>query len=70
MSWETSIDLLDFGRRYLGPLLEMLLGWVFLVYGVLRLLGRVQAEESGRYVAGGMALAAGSLLMWHGCRAF
>ena len=48
----TDSDLLDFGRRNLGPLLELLLGWVLLVYGVLRLLGRVQAGQSGRYLGG------------------
>jgi hypothetical protein len=56
-----------FGRRYLGPLLQLLLGWVLLVYGVLRLLGRVQAGQSGRYVGGGLALAAGGLLLAHAC---
>jgi hypothetical protein len=56
-----------FGRRYLGPLLQLLLGWVLLVYGVLRLLGRVQAGQWGRYVGGGLALAAGGLLLAHAC---
>jgi hypothetical protein len=51
----------------LGPLSELLLGWVLLVYGVLRLLGRVQAEERGHYVGGGVALAVGSLLLGHAC---
>jgi hypothetical protein len=63
-------DLLEFGRRYLGPMLELLLGWVLLVYGVLRLVGRVQAEQRGRYPGGSLALAAGFLLLWHGCRQF
>jgi hypothetical protein len=63
-------DLLEFGRRYLGPMLELLLGWVLLVYGVLRLLGRLQAKERSRYQGGGIALAAGILLLWHGCREF
>jgi hypothetical protein len=58
---------LTFGRRYLGPLFELLLGWVLLVYGVLRLLGRVQVEERGRYVGGGIALTVGSLLLGHAC---
>jgi hypothetical protein len=26
-------DPLTFGRRYMGPLLELLLSWVLLVYG-------------------------------------
>jgi hypothetical protein len=65
-----SFDLLEFGRRYLGPMLELLLGWVLFVYGVLRLLGRVQAGERGRYPGGGIALAAGILLLWHACREF
>ena len=60
-------DPLAFGRRYLGPLFELLLGWVLLVYGVLRLLGRVQAEHRGRYVGGGLALAAGGLLLGYAC---
>lgn len=60
-------DPVTFGRRYLGPLSELLLGWVLLVYGVLRLLGRVQAEERGRYLGGGLALAVGSLLLGHAC---
>jgi hypothetical protein len=63
-------DLLEFGRRYLGPMLELLLGWVLLVYGVLRLVGRVQAGQQGRYPGGGVALAAGFLFLWHGCRQF
>jgi hypothetical protein len=63
-------DLLEFGRRYLWPMLELLLGWVLLVYGVLRLVGRVQAEQRGRYPGGGMALAAGLLLLWHACGEF
>ena len=63
----SDLDLLDFGRRYLGPLLELLLGWVLLVHGVLRLLGRVQVEQSGRYPLGGVALVAGGLLLWHAC---
>jgi hypothetical protein len=64
---ESVSDPLAFGRRYLGPLLELLLGWVLLVYGALRLLGRVQAGQPGRYVNGGLALAAGSLLLGHAC---
>jgi hypothetical protein len=64
------LDLLEFGRRYLGPMLELLLGWVLLVYGVLRLVGRVQAEQRGRYPGGAMALAAGMLLLWHACGEF
>jgi len=60
-------DPVAFGRRYLGPLLELLLGWVLLVYGTLRLLGRVQAAEPGRYVGGSLTLALGSLLMGHAC---
>jgi hypothetical protein len=52
-------DPVNFGRRYLGPLLELLLGWVLLVYGVLRLLGRVQAEQRWRYVGGSLALTVG-----------
>lgn len=60
-------DPVAFGRRYLGPLFELLLGWVLLVYGVLRLLGRVQAEQRGRYVGGGLALTVGSLLLAHAC---
>jgi hypothetical protein len=61
------MDPLTFGRRYLGPLMELLLGWVLLIYGVLRLLGRVQAEERGRYVGGGLALTIGGLLLGHAC---
>ena len=60
-------DPVTFGRRYLGPLLELLLGWVLLVYGVLRLLGRVQAEQRRRYVGGGLALALGGLFLGHAC---
>lgn len=60
-------DPVAFGRRYLGPLFELLLGWVLLVYGAMRLLGRVQAGQPGRYVGGGLALAAGSLLLGHAC---
>jgi len=41
----------------------MHLGWVLLAYGVLRLLGRVQAEQRGRYVGGGLALTVGGLLL-------
>jgi hypothetical protein len=67
---QSDFDVLSFGRRYLGPLLELLLGWVLLVYGVLRLLGRVQAGQPGRYVGGGAALAAGGLLLWHACGRF
>jgi hypothetical protein len=60
-------DPLVFGRRYLGPLLELLLGWVLLIYGMLRLLGRVQAEQRGRYVGGGLALTVGGVLLGHAC---
>jgi hypothetical protein len=60
-------DPLTFGRRYLGPLLELLMGWVLLVYGLLRLLGRVQAEQRGRYVGGALVLIAGGLLLGHAC---
>lgn len=60
-------DPLTFGRRYLGPLIELLLGWVLLVYGLLRLLGRVQAQQRGRYVGGGLALIVGGLLLGHAC---
>ena len=60
-------DPLTFGRRYLGPLLELLLGWVLLVYGVLRLVGRVQSGQPGRYFGGALALVAGGLLLGHGC---
>jgi hypothetical protein len=60
-------DPVTFGRRYLGPLFELLLGWVLLVYGMLRLLGRVQVEQRGRYVGGGIALIVGSLLLGHAC---
>jgi hypothetical protein len=66
----STLDVLDFGRRYMQPLLELLLGWILLVYGILRLLGRVQVEEPGRYVGGGVALAAGGLLLWHSCGQF
>jgi len=45
----------------------MHLGWVLLAYGVLRLLGRVQAEQRGRYVGGGLALTVGGLLLGHAC---
>lgn len=58
-------DPVTFGHRYLGPLFELLLGWVLLVYGVLRLLGRVQAGQPGRYVGGGGALTVGGLLLGH-----
>jgi hypothetical protein len=60
-------DPVTFGRRYLGPLFELLLGWVLLVYGVLRLLGRVQPGQPGRYAGGGLALIAGSLILGHAC---
>jgi uncharacterized membrane protein HdeD (DUF308 family) len=60
-------DPLTFGRRYLGPLLELLLGWVLLVYGVLRLVGRVQSQRRGRYLGGALAVAAGGLLLGHAC---
>jgi hypothetical protein len=63
-------DLLSFGRRYLGPLLELLLGWVLLVYGVLRLTGRVQTGQPHRYSGGGAALAAGGLLLFDACSRF
>jgi hypothetical protein len=63
-------DPVAFGRQYMGPLLELLLGWVLLVYGVLRLLGRAQAEQPGRYVGGGLALAAGCLFLGHACGRF
>ncbi len=62
-----SSDPLTFGRQYLGPLLELLLGWVLLVYGVLRLVGRVQSGRPGRYLGGSLALAAGGLLLGHAC---
>jgi len=62
-----SADPLTFGRRYLGPLFELLLGWVLLVYGILRLLGRVQAGERGRYLGGGLALTVGAPLLGHAC---
>jgi hypothetical protein len=65
-SWIIS-DPLEFGRRYLGPLIELLLGWVLLVYGVLRLVGRVQVGQPGRHVGGGLSLIAGSLLLGHAC---
>jgi hypothetical protein len=60
-------DPVTFGRRYLGPLFELLLGWVLLVYGVLRLLGRVQAERRGRYVGGSLAFTVGALLLGDAC---
>lgn len=60
-------DPVAFGRRYLGPLFELLLGWVLLVYGVLRLLGRVQVGYRGRYVGGGLALTVGALFLGHAC---
>jgi hypothetical protein len=60
-------DPLTFGRRYLGPLVELLLGWVLLVYGVLRLVGRVQSGRAGRYLGGALALAAGGILLGHAC---
>jgi hypothetical protein len=63
-------DLLDFGRRHLGPMLELLLGWVLLVYGILRLLGRVREGQPGRYLGGGVASAAGALLLWDACGRF
>lgn len=67
---KADFDLLEFARRYLGPMLELLLGWVLLAYGVLRLVGRVQAGQRGCYPGGGMALAAGLLLLWHACAEF
>jgi hypothetical protein len=60
-------DPLTFGRRYLGPLVELLLGWVLFVYGVLRLVGRVRSGRPGRYLGGSLALAAGGLLLGHAC---
>jgi uncharacterized membrane protein HdeD (DUF308 family) len=67
---KADFDLLEFGRRYLWPMLELLLGWVLLVYGVLRLVGRVQAGERGRYPGGAIALAAGLVLLSHACGEF
>jgi hypothetical protein len=64
---EWASDPVAFGRRYLGPLFELLLGWVLFVYGALRLWGRVQAGQPGRYVGGGLALALGGLLLGHAC---
>jgi hypothetical protein len=63
-------DLIEFARRYLWPMLELLLGWVLLVYGVLRLAGRVQEGQRGRYPGGSIALAAGFLLLWQACGEF
>jgi hypothetical protein len=63
----SNYDPLEFGRRYLSPMLELLLGWTLLVYGVLRLLGRVQPERLGRFPGGSIALIAGGLLVWHAC---
>jgi hypothetical protein len=63
----SNYDPLEFGRRYLSPMLELLLGWTLLIYGVLRLLGRVQPEQRGRYPGGSIALTAGGLLVWHAC---
>ena len=60
-------DPITFGRRYLVPLFELLLGWVLLVYGVLRLSGRVQTEERWRYPGGGLALVVGCLLLGYAC---
>jgi hypothetical protein len=60
-------DPLAFGRRYLGPMLELLLGWVLVVYGLLRLAGRVQTGQPGRYLRGFLALAAGGFLVGHAC---
>ena len=51
----------------LGGLLELLLGWVLLVYGVLRLAGRVAADRSGRVVRGGVAVIAGVLFLARSC---
>jgi hypothetical protein len=67
---KADFDLLEFGRRYLWAMLELLLGWVLLVYGVLRLVGRVQAGQRGRYPGGSIALATGFLLLWHACGEF
>jgi hypothetical protein len=66
----SDFNVLDFGRRYLGPLLELLIGWVLLVYGALRLSGRVQEGQPNRYPAGAAALAAGGILLWHSCGQF
>jgi hypothetical protein len=60
-------DPVAFGRRYLGPLFELLLGWVLLAYGVLRVLGRVQADQRGRYVGGFLAFIVGGLLLGRAC---
>jgi len=48
-------------------LLELLLGWVLLVYGVLRLAGRVAADRPGRAFRGSLAVVAGVLLLARGC---
>ena len=67
---ETGHDFLEFGRRHLGPVLELLLGWILLVYGGLRLFGRVQMGRQGRHLRGGAALVAGGLLLWDACARF
>ena len=51
----------------LWGLLELLLGWVLLVYGVLRLAGRVAADQPGRVFRGGVAMIAGALFLARSC---
>ncbi len=48
-------------------LLELLLGWVLLVYGVLRLAGRLAADRPARALRGGLAAVAGVLFLAHSC---
>jgi len=48
-------------------LLELLLGWVLLVYGVLRLAGGVAADRPGRLFRGGVAVIAGVLFLARSC---
>jgi len=48
-------------------LLELLLGWVLLVYGVLRLAGRLAADRPGRALRGSLAVVAGVLFLAHSC---
>jgi hypothetical protein len=57
-----SIDLV-----HLWGLLELLLGWVLFVYGVLRLAGRVAADRPGRLFRGSLALIAGVLFLVRSC---
>ena len=54
---------MNIDRVHAWGLLELLLGWVLLAYGVLRLAGRVAADRPGRLFRGGVAVIAGVLFL-------